>query len=51
MIGGKLLGSGGSGFIFGIAKDSKSKQEIINNFSGSYIDCSYSPEGSKIIHE
>jgi D-glycero-alpha-D-manno-heptose-7-phosphate kinase len=50
MIGGKLLGSGGSGFIFGIAKDSKSKKDIVQNFSGSYIDCGYSPEGSKIIH-
>lgn len=51
MLGGKLIGSGGSGFIFGIAKDIREKEHIKQMFSQKYIDFSISKTGSSIINE
>ena len=51
MLGGKLIGSGGSGFIFGIAKDMREKEHIKQMFSQKYIDFSISKTGSSIINE
>jgi D-glycero-alpha-D-manno-heptose-7-phosphate kinase len=50
MIGGKLIGSGGSGFIFGITKDEDSTQRIKNTFTKNYINFTISNTGSQIIH-
>jgi D-glycero-alpha-D-manno-heptose-7-phosphate kinase len=51
MLGGKLIGSGGSGFIFGIAKDIREKERIKYLFSQKYIDFNISKTGSSIINE
>lgn len=51
MLGGKLIGSGGSGFIFGIAKDMREKERIKYIFSQNYIDFNISKIGSLIINE
>lgn len=51
MIGGKLIGSGGSGFIFGIARNEKCKSNIKHIFYNNYIDINVSKTGSTIIHE
>lgn len=51
MIGGKLIGSGGSGFIFGMAGNFIEKQTIKNIFCKRYIDFNISKIGSTIIHE
>jgi D-glycero-alpha-D-manno-heptose-7-phosphate kinase len=51
MLGGKLIGSGGSGFIFGIAKDMREKERIKYLFSQKCIDFSISKTGSSIINE
>lgn len=51
MIGGKLIGSGGSGFIFGIAKNKKCKSNIKHIFFNNYIDINISKIGSVIINE
>jgi D-glycero-alpha-D-manno-heptose-7-phosphate kinase len=48
MIGGKLLGSGGSGFIFGICKDETSVGKIKKKFQT--IDFGVSKTGSEIIN-
>lgn len=51
MSGGKLIGSGGSGFIFGIAKNAREKDRIKYVFAKNYIDIDISKTGSTIIHE
>ena len=51
MIGGKLIGSGGSGFIFGITNDKSSKERIKDLFRNNYVEYNISPTGSKIINE
>lgn len=49
MIGGKLLGSGGSGFIFGIAKNKSAKDRIVKQFGENVVNISISKNGSEII--
>lgn len=49
MVGGKLLGSGQSGFIFGLCKDEKAKENIKRKFSKQYIECGLSTQGSRVI--
>lgn len=49
MIGGKLLGSGGSGFIYGIVYPD-SKLDIIEKFKTKYVPFGISKEGSVIIN-
>jgi len=49
MIGGKLLGSGGSGFIFGIAKDYDAIDHIKRDFRDNFIDVGIAHKGSEII--
>lgn len=51
MIGGKLIGSGGSGFIFGICGDVLSKEKIKQVFKNNYVEYNISPTGSMIINE
>ncbi len=51
MIGGKLIGSGGSGFIFGITDSPESKYEICQQFKDRCVDFGISKNGSEIIHE
>ena len=51
MIGGKLIGSGGSGFIFGITKTKEDKLKIQKNFFNNFIDLNISQTGSIIINE
>jgi D-glycero-alpha-D-manno-heptose-7-phosphate kinase len=51
MIGGKLIGSGGSGFIFGIARDIKSKKRIKDIFNSGYTEFDIARKGSTIINE
>jgi len=51
MIGGKLIGSGGSGFIFGITKNKEDKLQIQKNFFTNFIDLNVSKAGSIIINE
>lgn len=48
MIGGKLLGSGGSGFIFGVCKDPVSASKIKRKFTT--VDFAVSKKGSEIIN-
>lgn len=48
MIGGKLLGAGGSGFIFGICEDHSSANRIRKKFNS--VEFSYSKRGSEIIN-
>jgi len=50
MIGGKLMGAGKAGFIFGIVKDSPAKELIKKKYKNNYIDFSIDEEGSKIIN-
>ena len=49
MIGGKLLGSGGSGFIFGILGDGVDRQKIQEKYKHHFVDFNISNEGSQII--
>ena len=49
MIGGKLIGAGKSGFIFGILKESKDKELIKKKYINN-IDFAIDEEGSKIIN-
>ncbi len=51
MIGGKLLGAGGSGFIFGILREGIDKQGIKEKYKDRYIDINISKNGSEIINE
>lgn len=51
MIGGKLLGSGGAGFIFGILSDKVDKKEFKKKYKQNYVDFGLDFEGSKIINE
>lgn len=49
MIGGKLLGSGGSGFIFGIMNSLSNKQAVISLYKHRYVECGLSNTGTEII--
>lgn len=51
MIGGKLLGTGGSGFIFGILQEGVKKDTIKNQYKHYYVDVGLSRQGSEIINE
>ena len=51
MIGGKLLGTGGSGFIFGILNDQVNINKIKEKYKSHYIDINISEKGSVIINE
>jgi D-glycero-alpha-D-manno-heptose-7-phosphate kinase len=51
MIGGKLIGSGGSGFIYGLTKDKQTKDIIKQSFFKNFIDFNISKPGSIIINE
>ena len=50
MIGGKLIGSGGSGFIFGIMKKGFDLKGLKSKYSKNYISFDIDEEGSKIIN-
>ena len=50
MIGGKLIGAGGSGFIVGITETNLQKQLIKEKFKQQYIPIDFSFGGSEIIH-
>ena len=50
MIGGKLIGSGGSGFIFGVMKEGFDPEEIKAKYSENYISFDIEEDGSKIIN-
>lgn len=49
MIGGKLLGSGGSGFIFGILDENIDKLLVKKKYKNNFIDFEISDGGSEII--
>lgn len=49
MVGGKLLGSGGSGFIFGLTDSIVSRDNIKRKYRGNFIDVGVDNFGSKII--
>mgnify|MGYP001392710777 CR=1 FL=1 len=51
MIGGKLLGSGGSGFIFGILDKDVDKKVFKRKYKNRYVNFNFDLEGSKIINE
>ena len=51
MIGGKLLGTGGSGFIFGILNEDTDVFKIKEKYKSHYIDIDISEKGSVIINE
>jgi len=51
MIGGKLLGSGGSGFIFGILSKDTDTYKIKEKYKSYYVDINISEKGSVIINE
>jgi len=51
MIGGKLIGSGGSGFIFGLIDSSKNKNDFKQKYRKNFIDFSVDPYGSRIINQ
>lgn len=51
MIGGKLLGAGGNGFLFCIMHNEKSKKNIVQQLHNSCIDINLSHEGSTITSE
>ena len=50
MIGGKLLGSGGEGFLFGILDKKIDVAKFKNKYKSHYVDCGISKEGSTIIN-
>jgi len=49
MIGGKLLGSGGSGFIFGLLENSSQKLDLQRKYQSRFIDFGVDNEGSRLI--
>ena len=51
MVGGKLLGTGGSGFIFGILNEDTDVFKIKEKYKSHYIDIDISEKGSVIINE
>ena len=50
MIGGKLLGSGGSGFMFGVLNDKVSKVDFKKKYRSNFLDFNLSLKGSEIIN-
>ena len=51
MVGGKLLGAGGSGFIFGIMKTEDDKINIKRKYRNKYISLDIDESGSQIINK
>jgi len=51
MLGGKLLGAGGSGFIFGIMESPAQKDKVREKYNHHYVECGLSQYGSRIINE
>lgn len=51
MIGGKLLGSGGQGFIFGILKSSKDQVNMQKKYKKNYVPIKLDEHGSMIIYK
>ena len=51
MIGGKLLGSGGQGFIFGILKSSKDQVNMKKKYKKNYVSIKLDECGSMIIYK
>lgn len=51
MIGGKLLGTGGSGFIYGIVNSEIDKQIIKEKYKHNYIDINVCFNGSRLIND
>lgn len=49
MIGGKLLGTGGSGFIFGVFTEPT--DSIKDKYGSRYIDCECDFDGTKVVYE
>ena len=49
-MGAKLLGSGGSGFIFGILEDGVDKKDFRKRYRNKYVSFNLDEEGSKIIN-
>jgi len=50
VIGGKLLGSGGSGFMFGILGDGVTKSDFKKKYRSNFLDFTVSLNGSEIIN-
>lgn len=50
VIGGKLLGSGGSGFMFGILHESVDKSDFKKKYRSNFLDFDLSLKGSEIIN-
>ena len=50
MIGGKLLGSGGSGFMFGVLNDNVSRVDFKKKYRSNFLDFNVSFNGSEIIN-
>ena len=50
MIGGKLLGTGGQGFIFGILDSEVDISHVKSKYKSRYVDCNLSKNGSVIIN-
>ena len=51
VIGAKLLGAGGSGFMFGILKHNVDKNSFKKKYRNNYVDFHLDQKGSAIIHE
>ena len=50
VIGGKLLGSGGSGFMFGVLGDGITKSDFKKKYRSNFLDFTVSLNGSEIIN-
>jgi galactokinase/mevalonate kinase-like predicted kinase len=50
VIGGKLLGSGGSGFMFGVLNDKVNKPDFKKKYRSNFLDFNLSLKGSEIIN-
>jgi D-glycero-alpha-D-manno-heptose-7-phosphate kinase len=50
MVGGKLIGSGGSGFIFGLLDSSKNKPALKRKYQSNFIEFGVDDVGSRIIN-
>ena len=51
VIGAKLLGAGGAGFMFGILKDNVDKSSFKKKYRNNYVDFQLDQKGSTVIHE
>jgi galactokinase/mevalonate kinase-like predicted kinase len=50
MIGGKLLGSGGSGFIFGLFDSEDKRNKMANRYAHLNIDYDFDMKGSSVVN-